>query len=269
MNYIDNDNIDDIMFQLLEGEITGLEREKLLEAIQADPEYSKLWKAWQQTVITPVETIDFDSSKLKKKTTKVVVFNFKMAIAAMVVLAIGLGLYLTLNNQGQDIKIVAESSDVKPKPKTPVIQIPPAPSNSNPLIAPTENSSDKLDSNISMKEKVRSMATNKLEPENFNTVKNKIDESIIIEDSKPHLEIVDNKPKETVIPSKPTPVNDNISVSIETSQIAKVEPNNENNKTLISRIFGSPKIKIANDSTTRTSRKLIIENNKYQIIAGF
>jgi hypothetical protein len=33
MKHINDDNIDELMFQLLEGEITGIERENLLHAI--------------------------------------------------------------------------------------------------------------------------------------------------------------------------------------------------------------------------------------------
>lgn len=268
MKNIDNDNIDDIMFQLLEGEITGSEREQLLEAIYADPEYLKLWNTWQHTVLSPEPNVEFDSNKLKKKPTKVFVLNYKMAIAAMLVLGIGLGIYLSLNNQENSVSVTA-NIEIKPKPKTPVIQLPPAPSANKPLISPIEKNNDTL-SNISSKEKIRTMAkTDQLIPENKKTfdpipvlnqepITPKKDENVIVlnkqnnkQDNQP---LLDNGSAETIL------------VSIESNPI---ESKNNSSKTLLSRIFGSPKIKLAPDSTTRTSRKLIIENKKYQIIAGF
>ena len=62
------------------------------------------------------------------------------------------------------------------------------------------------------------------------------------------------------------PATENILVSIENEYTPKPELEKPS---LFSRITGGSRIKIENDSNTRTSKKIIIENKKYQIIAGF
>ncbi|MFM6982678.1 MAG: hypothetical protein ACKOXF_01000, partial [Chitinophagaceae bacterium] len=62
------------------------------------------------------------------------------------------------------------------------------------------------------------------------------------------------------------PATETILVTIENEPTPKTDLEKPS---LFSRITGGSRIKIENDSNTRTSKKIIIENKKYQIIAGF
>jgi hypothetical protein len=275
MKKINNDNIDEIMFQLLEGEITGEEREQLLSAIAADKGYSALWKAWQHTVLSPEnEDETMDIRPLKKKTGRIIPFNYKYAIAAMLVLGLGLAILLTRQN-----------------PATPGVTDRPQPGNNKAQeIKPPKPEVKTLiqakeDTIITLKEKIRMMAgQHPSSPQAPQQVINPSPES----DIKKQVPEIDNKTIAQV-PEQKIPVeqklpdiiesdpNEHILVSITTESKPLKSQKNKSDKltepqsktTLLSRLLGGPKIKLENDSSTRTNKKLIIENNQYKIIAGF
>ncbi|MCC6818019.1 MAG: hypothetical protein IT245_03900, partial [Bacteroidia bacterium] len=152
MKSINNDNIDEIMFQILEGEIIGDEKTRLLEAIAADPIYSKLWATWQNTIISPDDEIVYSNEQLKKRAVPIFHINFRYAAAAAIVFAIGLGAaYKLVFNDKDAIQI---SGIVPPKPNKPVIQTPLQPDKvtTNPLINPSFS-----DTVVSYKEKAKFM----------------------------------------------------------------------------------------------------------------
>ncbi len=261
MKPINDDNIDEILFQILEGEITGQERERLLDAIQADEAYNKLWMAWQKTVLQPEQDErPFNIAPLKKNSARIIPFHFKYAAAAAIVITIGVAL---LYNQKQTNIQVA---DIKPAGKKPVIQTPALSPNS--VNSPNESSKD---SAVPLKEKIRYIAhKNWIKPQPLNTDP-VVPKVIAPEVEQPYQEekLVElNTPvftqDEPIRNSAPT--TENILVSIENEYTPKPELEKPS---LFSRITGGSRIKIENDSTTRTSKKIIIENKKYQIIAGF
>lgn len=275
MKKLDDNNIDEIMFQLLEGEITGQERNVLLEAIKADPAYSRLWETWQQTIIQPNGDVPaFNSESLKKKRRFVVLINLRYAAAAAIVLALSVGIYMM--NSG---KVDDKFTDVKPKVKTPPIVAPKPPKTE--AIAPYVIESD---TNMSNSEKMRYMTH---ENHSKNIDKSSDYKSVLLkstDDSDANTQIAQNpvipqleipKPVEHPIFEEkilPKQVQDDIiMVSIENDQDTKYIHNTANvqNKSFFKRLIGSSKIKIENDSNTLTNRKIVIENKKYQIIAGF
>ena len=269
MKHINDENIDEIMFQLLEGEITGQEREHLLSAIHADEKYRKLWTAWQQTILpTPGENVSMDIAALKKRTARIIPFNYKYAIAAMLVLGLGLSIFLI--NRTPLEPLVTE----RPKPKKttqPVLQVP------KPEIkTPYESREDSA--KVPLKDKIRNIAVNRRQdvPESAEII------HYIVEEKKSETPQEDDK--ETFIVQTPDPVK----VPVKQAEPADDDPNkhiivtmSSNSKpsgivipqvrkeSLLTRLFGQPKIKLENDSSTRTNKKLIIENKQYRIIAGF
>ena len=65
-----------------------------------------------------------------------------------------------------------------------------------------------------------------------------------------------------------------ILVSIETESKPRVKTTEikqiiDERKRLLSRVFSKPNFKILNDSNNLLDRKILIENKKYRIIAGF
>lgn len=275
MKKLDDNNIDEIMFQLLEGEITGQERNVLLEAIKADPAYSRLWETWQQTIIQPNGDVpEFNSESLKKKRRFVVHINLRYAAAAAIVLALSIGIYMM--NSG---KVDDAFTDVKPKVKTPPIVAPKPPKAE--AIAPYVIESD---TNMSNSEKMRYMTH---ENHSKNIDKSSDYKSVLMkstDDSDANTQIAQNPVKPQLEIPKPVehPIfeekilpkqvqDDIIMVSIENDQDTKYTDNTANvqNKSFFKRLIGSSKIKIENDSNTLTNRKIVIENKKYQIIAGF
>lgn len=261
MKPINDNNIDEILFQLLEGEITGSERERLLEAIQADEAYNKLWSAWQKTVLTPEQDEQtFNIAPLKKKTARIIPFHFRYAAAAAIVITLGIA--LLYHPKTTDIQV----ADIKPTGKKPVIQTPALSPNS--VNSPNESSKD---SAVPLKEKIRYIAhKNWIKPQPLNI--NPFMPTVIVPDlEQPYQEekLVElNTP--VYIQDEPlrnnAPATENILVSIENEYTPRPELEKPS---LFSRITGGSRIKIENDSTTRTSKKIIIENKKYQIIAGF
>src|SRR5574343_221764 len=257
MKPINDDNIDEILFQLLEGDVTGNERERLLEAIQADEAYNKLWMAWQKTVLQPEQDEQtFNSAPLKKKTARIIPFHFKYAAAAAIVITLGVA--LLYNPKNTDIQV----ADIKPAGKKPVIQTPALSPNS--VNSPNESSKD---SAVPLKEKIRYIAHKNLimpSPVVTDPVMPKI---IVPEVEQPYQEekvvelttpvYIQNEPLRNSAPAT-----ENILVSIENEYTPKPELEKPS---LFSRITGGSRIKIENDSNTRTSKKIIIENKKYQI----
>ncbi len=259
MKPINDNNIDEILFQLLEGEITGKEREQLLEAIEADEAYHKLWMTWQQTVLKPEQDdVYFNVAPLKKKTARIIPLNFKYAAAAAVVLSVGVAMFIN-SNQKTDNSL----ADIKPAGKKPVIQTPALPQNSV-KSAPYQTVQDTV---IPLKEKIRFIARKNSDAHELPAPEIKMPEMLASEPVKntpvSSWEIPVRLVQENT-PAASTP--ETILVSIE-NEIA-VKPEVEK-PSLFSRITGGSRIKIENDSTTRTSKRIIIENKKYQIIAGF
>jgi hypothetical protein len=273
MKKITDENIDEIMFQLLEGEITGEERKQLLSAIEADAGYSKLWQTWQQTILSPEsESLVMDTRPLKKKSARIIPFNYKYAIAAMLVL--GLGLAVLLFNRRTDAPGMTDA--LKPTPAKPPHVILPQPDFKS-------NDGRKEDSIIPLKEKIRMIAnkpqrksedvrnpefqdeffkTPEMEmpesnekiiaytPENKNPVEKP---SVVSEDPNAHMVVISS--------TQSKPWQDNKDTAFK-----KPEPKKE---TFLSRMFSRPKFKIENDSNAITNKRLIIENKQYRIIAGF
>ncbi len=261
MKPINDDNIDEILFQLLEGEITGQERERLLDAIQSDEGYNKLWMAWQKTVLQPEQDEKpFNIAPLKKKSARIIPLHFKYAAAAAIVITIGVA--LLYNQKNTDIQM----ADIKPAGKKPVIQTPALSPNS----VNSTNESSK-DSALPLKEKIRYIAHKNLiipQPVNEVPIITKVIDPVIAEPYQQEKLVEINTP--VLIQNEPLrnsiPATETILVSIENEFTPK--PDTEK-PSLFSRITGGSRIKIENDSNTRTSKKIIIENKKYQIIAGF
>ena len=262
MKPINDNNIDEILFQLLEGEITGMERERLLDAINADEGYSKLWMACQKTLLTPdKDETTLNLAPLKKKTARIIPIHFRYAAAAALVLCIGAA--FLLNQSGSDKSI----ADNKPAVKKPVIQTPALQPNS--VNTPFKSPEDTV---VPLKEKVRFIAHKILEiPKQVSPEPRlpQVIDPIAIEPTINQKLVNQNIPEKTLPEIKPlAPIYETILVSIENEPNIKsfIEPQKSS---LLSRITGGSRIKIENDSTTITSKKIIIENRKYQIIAGF
>ncbi len=261
MKQINDDNIDEIMFQLLEGEITGKEREQLIHAIEADVAYNKLWRTWQQTILHPGEEVLMNTKGLKKRTARIIPFNYKYAIAAMLVLGFGLALFF-YNSGDEPSKMV----DVPKSRHTtqPVIKIP------KPQVkTPIESREDSISS---IKEKIRSTAYKLPEIESRNSEQlQEIDLPLTPNTKMPEaeklVEVPDNK---KTIPQQ-LPANkieaddDHVIVTMSSSS----KPAESSKSNFLTRIFGKPRLKFENDSSTRTNKRLIIENKQYKIIAGF
>ncbi len=255
MKHINDDNIDELMFQLLEGEITGIERENLLQAIHSDPKYYTLWNAWQNTVLQN-EEIPFNVSNLKRKKSIILPLYVKYAAAALLIL--GIIILLNKDNLKQEDMVL-----LPPKIKTfrnPLPQIQKDSVYNNHLVR---------DTFVPLKEKVKYMAEEKsptLESitieknettSELNIVKlNKIDSTILVNNTKQE-EILSKKIEEEIF----------VSVSTENATINAKDDKTKTN--FLARLLGKSSIKIEPDYSTRTKRKIIFENKKYQIIAGF
>lgn len=260
MRDLNNDNVDEIMFQLLEGEITGKEREALLDAIKADPAYSKLWETWQNTVLSP-EFIEpeFNVESLKKKKTAVFQIYIRYAAAAAIVLAIGLFAY---KFSIQDKPETEMTGNFPTKPKTTPLETPAQPDKVTPL---KEVNVQKEDSVISIKEKIKHLAddskVNSLQKE---PIQDQMPEPIELVEVEKVIDPIEIKPDLPVVPVE----NSSIQVSVITLGHSDAPKVSEKRKGFISRLLGGPVIKLE-DANTMTTKKIVIENNKYQIIAGF
>lgn len=270
MKHINDENIDEIMFQLLEGEISGFEREQLLEAIKSDEAYSRLWNTWQQTVLSPeTGSMVMNTKSLKKKSARIIPFNYKYAIAAMLVLGLGLAVFF-LNQK--TVGPVITDRPAPNKGKKPLIEVP------KPAVStPSESREDSI---IPLKEKIRTMANSR------NTKTELLNKMIPVEDQKSRApetnegniaevkqekKVPETKIIKTVEKEDPK---DHLLVTMSTDSTllpdTKAKPAiREKKGSLLSRIFSKPEFKLENDSSTRTNKRLIIENKQYKIIAGF
>jgi hypothetical protein len=277
MNSFNQDNIDEIMFKLLEGEIQGQERTKLLDAIQADPEYAAMWTAWQKTIVAPDLELGMSNKKNLYKEKKIIPLYARYAIAAGLALLIGLGIVFI--NRFNNHNIGNKMTDNKPvKIKKDLIE----PLKPNKLIAPL-NQTEEIDSFQSKKDRLRRMA-DKHEDLIFNHEIN-IENQIVKIPALPNLkkdsfiEIPQNRTKMDETPIElveKTNFEKNETVLVQVSNIQYesdkhiIDDNTTHTrKGLFRQIFGDVKFKIENDSTTFTNKKIIIENKKYQIIAGY
>lgn len=251
MKHINDDNIDEIMFQLLEGDITGIERENLLKAIHSDEKYLALWNTWQQTILQN-EEITFDISNLKRKTTIILPLYIKYAAAAVVIL----GLIILLNRDSikQDDMVL-----LPPKIKT----------FSNPLPKIKKdtiyNNHFVRDTFVPLKEKVKYMADKPSSIEkSIIESRDTLQKFIAQFDDVDSIVLVKNSPEE-ITPEKA--FEEEIFVSISTDN--NLSKKTKDNTNFLARLIGKSSIKIEPDHNTRTKRKIIFENKKYQIIAGF
>jgi hypothetical protein len=276
---INSENIDELMFQLLEGDIQGEERTHLLEAIAADKEYSALWQAWQQTVLNPNdELIVMPLAPLMKK-RKVVLWSWKYGVAAMLCISIGASmLYFSSNQQGHLVESVS-------KPKNPKLEIIKVPTNE-----PVSNRLKEMDTVVTLKQKIETLAKHRQSPQ-FNP--QRLPESPLpfsnfepaFADKTP-TKTMEQKPliehpivPKIVVPKESQVIfasteNTGVSLSVYTeTEVPKEKPflgqKLQEKRNLLTRIFSAPKFQVVNDSSRFTNRKIILENKAYKIIAGF
>lgn len=265
---INDENIDEIMFSILEGEITGKEKEQLLEAIHAEPAYAELWKLWQQTkIVTDPAIPEYNPNRLKKGQTFIFPVWKKLSMAAAIALLGGLGvIFLTPTENNQNLAFEPAQSGI--------IQSVPSQNKFN--VHAGDSFMRVRDSIVRKKENVRYMAvTVKNESTGRETTSDTfIQQSVqLAETGKSSLPVLakqDSLPvrQHTVEKSDNYPV----LVSVETVYTKEkvVHANaKEKDRSLFSRILGKPSIKIEDEESTKTGKKIIIENEKYQIIAGF
>ncbi len=272
---ISSENIDELMFQLLEGDIQGAERNRLLDAIAADKQYSIQWQAWQKTVLNPNdELIVMPIAPLLKKRKAAVFWSWKYGVAAMVCLTVGASVFYLSNKNERAIVV----SEVKPKnPKLEVIKVP----NNEPV----SNQFKTKDTILTFKQKIQMMAhhENKVNKEISAEIKMerpKEESEIALLEVKKEFEIPSNTPvmqQEKLIEMNPvskiSEVN-NLVVTSYSESIPKTKKTDLNQeitekKNLLARIFSKPNFKLTSDSANFKNRKLIIENKAYKIIAGF
>jgi hypothetical protein len=258
MKLINDENIDEIMFQLLEGEITGDDRDMLLQAIYADTNYLDLWKTWQNTIL-PNEELEFNTSKLKRRKSRIIPLYIRYAAAAILIF----GLIIILN---RDSSKQEEFVLLPPKIKT----------FKNPLPQMHKdtffNSQFVKDTFVPLKEKVKFMVDTKtgtVSPfaikSNIDSIKpihyfvNQVNENDSLPDAKSKM------PEQNLTKDS----KDEIFVTVSTDEAQKSTTEKQSKTSLLSRFLGKSSIKIEPDFHTRTKRKIIFENKKYQIIAGF
>lgn len=266
MKEINDHNIDDIMFRLLEGDIQGEERKRLLEAIESDAAYSKLWKAWQHTILEPDTNIPgMNLSSLKKNGGRIIPFHFKYAIAAMVVLGLGVAIFMSSRKE-PDTQVQTDHNTPYTR-KAPVEVPKPKPS---PYTGNTE------DTIVPLREKIKTIAENRKEtlstpvppaPIVKTPETPKESEQVIVKKDPEHTEItpptIKSNEKEPVIA-------DNIVVSVSSAILSSdVKQPEKKRGSLFSRLFGNPSIEIQKDSTLITNRRVVIKNKQFQILAGY
>jgi hypothetical protein len=255
MKHINDDNIDEIMFQLLEGDITGLERENLMQAIHADTKYLALWNTWQQTVLQ-TEEIQFNSSNLKRK--KSIIIPLYIKYAAAVVLIFSLIIFLNQDNIKQD-----DLALLPPKIKTfknPLPQIQKDSAYNNHLVR---------DTFIPLKEKVKYIVereSSTFETSSLEKIETTRNPEIAQSNKVDSILLVKNTPKENI---QDKVFEEEIFVSISSDKMLETKSQSNNNSSFLAKLLGKSSIKIETDQNTRTKRKIIFENKKYQIIAGF
>jgi hypothetical protein len=275
---INSENIDELMFQLLEGDIQGEERTHLLEAIATDKEYSALWQAWQQTVLNPNDELIVMplAPMLKKK--KVVLWSWKYGVAAMLCLTIGASVFY-INHSAKEDNLVANQ-----KPRNPKLEIIKVPTNE-----PVSNRLKEKDTVVSFKQKIESIAkkgnetkTKRLIPPPRRAPVQNVGEQLV-QNIRPIMNApikndrVEKKVAiaEVVTGNLPTDTdNSNILVSVQTQSKPRIKTTEikqilSEKKSFLSRVFSRPSFQILNDSNSILDSKILIENKKYKIIAGF
>lgn len=269
MSKINDNNIDDIMFRLLEGEITGTEREQLLDAIEADPAYSELWKTWQRTILLPEnDGLTMDTRSLKKKAAYTIPLFYRYAAAAMVILGLSFGLYYQRANTETTVAV----GPLKPIQKMSGSKVPRL------EIDTVSYLKYGKDTFVPLREKIRhtaSVSKDKATPVPEKTIRNEhnaeLPEQLVLPVELPLVQKPDAiAPEKSIQTGNKNHVHDDVYVSVSTEApgISKAEPK-KGIRALLSSLTGGPQIRIVNDSNTRTNKKIIIQNNKYQIIAGF
>lgn len=277
---INSENIDELMFQLLEGDIQGEERNRLLEAIAADKEYSALWQAWQQTILNPNDELIVMPLAPMLKKRKAVLWSWKHGVAAMLCITIGASVfYFSTKNNNHFVDSIG-------KPKNPKLEIIKVPNNE-----PVKNHLKEIDTIISFKQKIESIAKNvheapikELNPKPILVPIQNIKEQVAEITSPKSVELATTKNDKIesglVKPELEKSAlladidNSGILVSIETESKPRIKTTEmkqliNERKSLLSRVFSKPNIKILNDSNSILDRKILIENKKYRIIAGF
>lgn len=258
---INKENIDEYMFRLLENDLNPKETEALKQVIAENHEYQKLWQNWKNTVVTPENLMPYaDFSHLKKESKKGVILWWHYAAAASIIIVLGLGILMNQTKQNNQPILVGN--------KKPVITVP--------EIKPINQNTVASDSSKDFKEKVRHYAKSTINPtpkdqiidietpnEN-NTIDNKIAIEIPVNNEiKKESPLVFEKTNPVLVSTNP--------ISVEYYQEAYIGGDIENKpKTnIFKRMFSKPSLKIVNDTTTKLNKKLIIENDKYKIFAGF
>lgn len=263
MKEINDHNIDDIMFKLLEGEIQGEERERLLEAIESDEAYSKLWRAWQHTILAPDTDIPgMNLSSLKKNGGRIIPFHFKYAIAAMVVL--GLGVAIFISSRQEPIKQVQADHNT-PHAKKPQVEIP------KPKPAPSTNNSE--DTIVPLREKVKTIAGSRKETLSAPIPPAPVVKTPEVARQPDPIVIAKKDPEPATVPTrdneKEKAAVDNVVVSVSSTVMSDVKTPEKKRGSLFSRFFGNPSIEIQKDSSLVTNRRLVIKNKQFQILAGY
>lgn len=272
---IQDDNMDELMFRLLEGEITGEERELLLQAIAADSAYSAQWEAWQKTILDPSqELIVMNTAPLKKKNHRAIVYWRQAAVIALIA---GTGIWLYVAGSGgrkQDNSTnVVSSHQVPVHPES-------AAKGPAPRIMP-------VDTAKGFKQKVEHMAQHhplspRAKQEKHPAITPEAPLQIlpspspvndVIPAPAPEFVIADNTGVKPAAP-KVIPTDETFEVSVVTETKVKNEKPNlnsiiENQRNVLGRIFSKPKLKVITDTSKITNRKFIIENDQYKIMAGF
>lgn len=267
MKPIDSNNIDEIMFALLEGEIQGDERDRLLEAIEADPEYKKLWRMWQNTVLNPDESVGMNTaSLLKKERKKGIIVPFRIirySAAAAIVLSVGIYFLANTGDQSDDL---VNSAKEPVKINNSALPVPKPSVN---LVVPADQTS--VDSVKPLKEKIKNMALDQPSENPQPAFRNQENlQEISTPVVPPNIPVFAHNENETTInqasPASPSAVSD---IQVTVTSYENPIQETKSKKSLLGKVFGNLKVKIENDSNTITKRKLVIDNDKYQIIAGF
>lgn len=265
MKKIDPENIDEIMFNLLEGEYSGAEKDSLLEAIEADPVYSELWSQWQKTKLSPEWHIALDFEKLKKKKT-IHLFNNKfLSIAASIILLIGISLIFRYLQNKEEVPSMSSN--------TPLIDSVSIAKQSAP--AEIEHSSKPI-------EPISNSVTAGIE-KSFITVRNTNSGAIIKtpENAKRQTELAlphfaDPRfalpfSEDLIKLHEIIPIQNDSSEIVQQDVLVYTQIDGDNVKRkqgLIRKIFGNFSIKIVPDTSARLRNSIVVENQNYRLIAG-
>lgn len=99
---------DEIMFGLLEGEITGDEKTNYLTSILSDEQLAIRWEQWQQTTFHQETLVSEKFIKsLKKEEDRKVISWFSIGIAASIALLAILVFNIPKEDQAKDSKVIA------------------------------------------------------------------------------------------------------------------------------------------------------------------